>query len=185
VIDLGEIVVLAGKPENGGVGMAGGRRLSRSGDRGGGFEGGIKRAAEETHLLARENGSGALGECCHRIFRGWGTVLFGQEVDKLCPMRGARRRCLRDLVQRQKGTKYPGTKVEKEPALTRHYGYGITIGFQGFVHSWFVVGLEVIGLARKSRCFAMLRMPRRPGAMQEWRQSSGIGKGETGQCVYS
>lgn len=69
--------------------------------------------------------------------------MFGHEVDKLCPVRGARRRCLRDLVQRQKGTEPPGTKVEKEPALTRHYGYGITIGFQGFVHSW------LVGLGRR------------------------------------
>jgi hypothetical protein len=83
---------------------------------------------------------------------------------------------LRDFVQRQKGTERTGAKVEKEAALARHYGDWITIGFQGFVHSWLLVGLEMIGLARKSRCLAQLRMPRRGGAMQDWRQSGRIGK---------
>jgi hypothetical protein len=76
--------------------------------------------------------------------------------------------CLRDLVQRQNGTKCPGTKVEKEAALTRHYGYWITISFQGFVHSW------LIWLGRRwkrrhhSEIVALLRMPRRARAMQDW-----------------
>ena len=52
VVNLGEIVVLAGKPENGGVRMAGSCGLARASDSGSGFEGGIERTAEETHLLA-------------------------------------------------------------------------------------------------------------------------------------
>jgi hypothetical protein len=48
------------------VGMAGGRRLARAGDCSSRFERGIERAAEETDLLACEDGSGALGECRER-----------------------------------------------------------------------------------------------------------------------
>ena len=43
-----------------------GEYLARAGDCGGGFERGIERAAEETDLLAGEDGSGALEECCER-----------------------------------------------------------------------------------------------------------------------
>jgi len=118
--------------------MARGSGLASASDRGGGFEWRIKRATEETHLLAGEDGAGALGECSQRIFRSGGTVLFGQEMDELRPVRGSRRRCLRDFIQGQKGTERAGTKVEKEAALARHESYWITIGFQGFVHTWLV-----------------------------------------------
>ena len=138
VIDLGEIVIFTGKPEDGGVGMACGSGFARARNGGRGFERGIKRAAEETHLLAGENCARAFLECSQRIFRVGGGVLFGHEMNELCPVRWARRRCLRDFVRRQKGTERPGAKVEKEAALARHYGYWITIGFQGFVHSWLV-----------------------------------------------
>ena len=69
MVDLGEVVVLRGEPEDGGVGLAGGRRLARAGDGGCGFEGREERAAEETNLLAGEDGSGALGECCQQPAR--------------------------------------------------------------------------------------------------------------------
>ena len=51
MIDLGEIVIFAGEPEDGGVGMACDSGLARAGDRRGGFERGI-RADRRTSPLA-------------------------------------------------------------------------------------------------------------------------------------
>ena len=51
----------------------------------------------------------------------------------------------RDLIQRQKGTECSGAKVHEEPALTRHYGYGITVCGRQFVHlRLFWLGREFI-----------------------------------------
>ena len=79
VIDLGEVVVFAGEPEDGRVGMAGGGGLARAGDGGGSFEGRVQRSAEETHLLAGENGAGALGERSER-WRGGGRWDFARRA---------------------------------------------------------------------------------------------------------
>ena len=87
VIDLGEIVIFAGEPEDGGVGMACSSGLARAGDGGGGFERGIKRTAKQADLLACENGACSLGEGSERIFGGCRRVLFGHEMDELWPVR--------------------------------------------------------------------------------------------------
>lgn len=138
MIDLGEVVIFTGEPEDGGVGTARSGGLARAGDGGSGFERGIKRTAKQADLLACENGACSLGEGSERIFGGCRRVLFGHEMDELWPVRWAGRRRLRDFVQWQEGTERSGTKVEKEAALARHFGHWITIGFQGFVHSWLV-----------------------------------------------
>jgi len=52
VVDLGKVVVFGGQPEDGGVRLAGCRRLARSSQRGGRLEGREERPAEEAHLLA-------------------------------------------------------------------------------------------------------------------------------------
>jgi hypothetical protein len=70
VIDLGEIVIFTGEPKDGGVGMACGSGLAGACNGGGGFERSIKRAAEETDLLAGKDGAGALGESSERGLRG-------------------------------------------------------------------------------------------------------------------
>ena len=100
VIDLGEIVIFTGEPEDGGVGMACGSRLACARNGGGSFERGIQRPAEQANLLASENSACALFECGERIFSSGGWVLFGQEMDKLGPVRGARRLRSTNLVQR-------------------------------------------------------------------------------------
>jgi hypothetical protein len=48
---------------------------------------------------------------------------------------------LRDFVQRQEGAKCSGAKIEKKAGLARHFGYWITVGFQGFGH-FFLVGID-------------------------------------------
>ena len=69
VIDFGEIVIFAGEPEDGGVGMACGSGLARASDCRGGFERGIERTAKQADLLAGEDSASALLECGERIFR--------------------------------------------------------------------------------------------------------------------
>lgn len=140
MIDFREIMVFAGEPENGCVAMACGRRFARAGDCGSGFQRRIERTAEQTHLLAGEDGACTLFQRGKRVFRGRRSVLLGEQVDKLGPVRGAWRLGSTNLIQRQKGAERPGTKIEKESALARHYGHWITIGFQGFVH-WRLVWL--------------------------------------------
>ena len=46
------------------MGMAGGSGLARAGDCGGGLERREKRSAEQTHLLAGQNGSRTARESC-------------------------------------------------------------------------------------------------------------------------
>lgn len=67
----------------------------------------------------------------------------GEEANQLRPVGGEGRASLIRVIRGEKCAECPGTKVEKEAALTRHYGYWKTIGFQGFVHSWLVVGRGV------------------------------------------
>ena len=81
MIDLGEIVIFAGEPEDGGVGMACGSGLAGASDGGSGFERGIERTAEQADLLAGEDRARALGECGERGLRGGGGVLRGKKAD--------------------------------------------------------------------------------------------------------
>jgi hypothetical protein len=94
--------------------------------------------------------------------------LCGEKLNEFGPVERARRRCLRDFVQRKKGAECPGAKIDKEAGLARHYGYWITVGFQGSI-ALFSLGL-VSGrrLARNLDFVLLLRMPRRSTAMQEW-----------------
>ena len=126
VIDLGEIVVLAGEPENGGMRMTCSGGLAGASNGGCGFERREERTAEEADLLAGENGSGAHGECRQRVFGVGGWVLHGEEVNELRPMRGERRAFLFRAMRRKKGAERAGAKIHKETALPRRHAYGIT-----------------------------------------------------------
>jgi hypothetical protein len=52
MVDLGEVVVFSGQPEDGGVRRARRGCLARAGQGRGGFEGRKQRSAEQAHLLA-------------------------------------------------------------------------------------------------------------------------------------
>lgn len=67
----------------------------------------------------------------------------GEKAGELRPVGGEGWASLLEVIRGEKCAECPGTKVEEEPALAGHYGYWITISFQGFVHSWLVVGREV------------------------------------------
>ena len=100
MVDLGKVVIFAGEPKDGGVGMAARSCRAGAGDGGCGFEGGIERAAKQTDLLAGQDGSGALGERCKRGRSGWRWILRGQEANQLRPVRGEGRPLSTDLIQR-------------------------------------------------------------------------------------
>ena len=86
VIDLGEIMIFAGEPEDGSVGMASGGRLSRASNGRGCLERAVERATEETYLLAGENSSGAIGESCQRRLSGGRGVLCGEKLNEFRPV---------------------------------------------------------------------------------------------------
>ena len=62
----------------------------------------------------------------------------GEKAGELRPVGGEGWASLLEVIRGEKCAECPGTKVEEEPALAGHYGYWITISFQGFVHSWLV-----------------------------------------------
>ena len=91
MVDFGEVVVLGGQPENGGVRMAGGRCLSRARQRGGCFERRKQRSAEEADLLTGQNRAGTVAEGFKGRRGGGRRVLRGKQLNQLGPMRGRRR----------------------------------------------------------------------------------------------
>lgn len=62
MVDLGEVVILSGQPEDGDVRMAGLRGLLCASESSGGLEGGKERSAEESDLLTGDDDTCALTE---------------------------------------------------------------------------------------------------------------------------
>ena len=137
MVDLGEVVVFRGQPEDGYMRMPGGCGLAGTGNGCGGLEGNQKRPAKKPHLLAGDNGSRSLGQgrkcaCVGGVLRGEQPNQLGPVCRKsgaLLPAIGLRGRCKKRLRRRS-----PGTVVEKQPAHSRHHGHGITVCGRQLVH---------------------------------------------------
>ena len=134
MVDLGKVVVFAGKPENGHMWSALRSALARPGDRRCRLEGRKERSAEETHLLPGQDGSSAPGKSGNRIFLSREPILHGDQVNQLRPVRGKRRPLRVRPIRRQKRAKRSRAEIHEEACLPRHHGYGITVCGRQFVH---------------------------------------------------